>query len=219
MLLRTLFKPTTSPSIRKLHRTAGLRVCFETEADRDHFQKLFAKARDRHASARQNHIIAVFQSPGSAEEAHRQLIAAGVANRAISLLWRAGQFVHSSHDRPAGHSKRSVVAASAGAGLAGAAFGITMLAVPGIGLMAAGGAAAAQAMGTIGAVGGALGATGGAIARMLSDFDVSDREVPYYEMAISEGKVFVAVDPTESACSAETIRAVLEKGGGAFIGD
>lgn len=214
MVLRTLFHPGGSPSVRKLHQSTGLRLVFKCEKDRGAFRRLFAKAIESQTGRHRDHLIAVFERPEAAEESHRQLVKAGVPDNTISILWRAGQFIRSDHKAPTGHSKTSVIAASAGGGLAGAAFGMSLLMVPGLGLMAVGGAAASQALATIGAVGGAFGATGGAVARMLTDWDVSDREVPYYEMAISEGKVFVAVQVGSASIPAETVREILSENGG-----
>jgi hypothetical protein len=215
LLMRTLFRETWSPSVRKLHETAGLRVSFANERDRDAFSRQFARARAIERQRQRSELTAVFSRPAAAERGFRELADAGVNPRAVSILWRAGQFLRSNHDSPPGHSKLSVAAASAGGGLAGAIFGVTLLAVPGLGQVAVGGALLAH-IGTIGAFGGAVGASGGGLARMLTDFDVDDREIPYFEMAIKRGKVFLAVDPATCGRPIDTVREILERCGGSF---
>ena len=60
--------------------------------------------------------------------------------------------------------------------------------------VAAAGAIAASAVPTAAGIGAAAGATVGAIARMLRDHDVDDRNAEYYEERIERGGIFVAVD-------------------------
>ncbi|MGX7953481.1 hypothetical protein ACWPM1_13090 [Tsuneonella sp. HG249] len=214
MLLRTLFQNPGSPSINKLHRSSGLRAIFRTARDREAFARSFEHARTVLLQRQRSEMTAVFATPHAAARGFRELEKAGVNPRSISILWRAGQFIQSKHNEPLGHSKMSVAAVSAGAGLAGAIFGISMLTIPGLGLVAAGGAIAAQAIGTIGAVGGALGASGGGIARMLTDIDVDGKAIPFYEMEIESGKVFIAVDPATCDRSPDVVRGILEENGG-----
>ncbi|MXO74433.1 hypothetical protein GRI40_04240 [Altererythrobacter aerius] len=216
MLLRTLFRGGASPSVSKLHREAGLRLTFDEAAARDEFARCFSQAFAVEKCKRRQEVTAIFERPEAAERAFRQLTASGVSARAISLLWRAGQYLESNPDEPRGHSRLSVAAASAGGGLAGAIFGVTLLTIPGVGLIAAGGAIAAQAAAVMGAFGGAMGATGGAFARMLTDLDVEDRAVDYYEAAVTRGKVFVSVDPAASHVDIATVHQLLEQAGGRF---
>lgn len=216
LLLRTLFHDQKSPSVAKLHESSGLRISFASLQDREDFAKAFVSARAEFVKRQRSELTAVFDKPKDAEASFEELRNSGVDAGAISLLWRAGQFIQEKHEYPAGHSKLSVAAASVGAGLAGAIFGMTLLTIPGIGLVAVGGAIAAQAIGTIGAVGGALGASGGAIARMLTDIDVDDHDVDYYVMQIKTGRVFVSVDPASCGKSVEFVREVLVRNGGLF---
>lgn len=200
----------------KLHQSAGLRANFSTIAEREAFARCFALAQGVLAHKQRSEMTAVFDTPQAAERSFRELSEAGVPPRAISILWRAGQFIKANHSYPPGHSRMSVAAASAGAGLAGALLGVTLLTIPGLGLVAAGGTILMQALGTMGAVGGALGASGGGIARMLTDIDVDDREAPYYAMAITDGKVFISVDPAACGGKAALVRDILMSNGGRF---
>lgn len=216
MLLRTLFKGPPSPSVRRLHNSSGLRVSFATTQDRDRFAREFQQARAVELAKRRSELMAVFEKPEAAEAAFAALVAEGVAKPSISILYRAGQFIRSNHSYPAGHSATNVAAVTAGAGLAGAIFGIGLLAIPGVGVVAAAGALASQAAATVGAVGAALGAAGGAMSRVLTDFDVDDREVPFFEMAIRQGKVFVSVDPKTCGQDPTVVHSVLARCGGHF---
>ncbi len=219
MLMRTLFSGSKTASVARLHETAGLRVAFEEERDRLAFARAFDLACEIHRQRQRSHLTAVFENPELAETGFRELTEAGIGSRAISILWRAGQFMESNHDYPPGHSKWSVTAATTGGGLAGAIFGITLLAVPGLGAVAAGGAIVAQALTAMGIVGGSLGATGGAIAKMLTDLDVDDREASYFEMQIRRGRVFVSVDPAEAGDKMHLVREILERNGGTFANE
>lgn len=216
MLLRTLFHDPSSPSIAKLHQSSGLRVTFLSDRERESFARSFARARCTLLQKQRSEMTAVFANPKAAERGFRELTGSGVSSRSISMLWRASQFMQMKHDRPLGHSMLSVAAASAGAGLAGAIFGVTLLTIPGLGPFAVGGAIAANALGTIGAVGGALGASGGGIARMLTDIDVDGREVPYYVGEITTGKVFISVDPATCEIGVDQVRTILERNGGSI---
>lgn len=218
MLMRTLFREAASASVARLHRSSGLRVVFRSADDRDEFARQFLEAQKTLVRRQRSELTAVFDKPSDAERGFRELIAIGVNARSISLLWRAGQFLEGRHENPPGHSKLSIAAASTGAGLAGAALGMTLLMIPGLGPIMVGGAFAASALSTFGAVGGALGASAGGIAKMLTDIDVDDREIPYFVMQISSGKIFLSVDPRNCAVPRDRISMVLEECHGHFAG-
>ncbi|MFA7588682.1 MAG: hypothetical protein WCY11_21260, partial [Novosphingobium sp.] len=137
MLLRTLFQDVASPSVVRLHRTSGLRVMFRSEREREKFAAAFAEAQARNKTASGMRLSAIFNNRNSAERAVAALTAADVPESAISLLWRASQFLDTDFKWPAGHSMLSVAAATGGGGLAGATLGVLLLAVPGVGQVAA----------------------------------------------------------------------------------
>lgn len=214
MLLRTLSQEDVSPSVERLHQSAGLRLIFGTPADRNTFAAAFANARAQ-LNVRKRHLVAaMFDSRQDAERVVSELESAGIPKASISLLWRAGQATGwTEADRP-GHSKRSVAAAVAGGGIAGAMLGVAFLAIPGIGLVAAAGAIAASSFSSVAAVSAIIGATGGAMARMLTDLDVDGREANYFERQIRRGKVFVSVDTRIARGQREVAIAVLLQNGG-----
>lgn len=194
MLLRTLFQPTDSPSVQRLRETAGLRIAFRSERDRALFANEFEKARERERAAKAHVVSAIFDSRDKAEEAISGLRAAGFPEHSISLLCRASQFMDPEAEWPKGHGPLDVAGAVAGSGVAGALLGLAFLLVPGVGTVAAAGAIATSAIGSVASVSGIIAATGGAIAKMLTDHDVDGVSAAYYDRQIQRGKVLVSVD-------------------------
>lgn len=211
MLLRTLFHDMASPSVVRLHRSAGLRAVFRSDKDRDVFAAEFAAARAHESAGKRYHVTAMFVDRKYAEQAAQALKNAGIPDSAISLLWRASQFLDPVVASRAGHSKLSVVGAVAGSGVAGAMLGVAVIAIPGV---AAAGVAAAAAYSSIAAVGGAFGATGGAIAKMLTDHDVDGVAAAYYDEQAQRGKIFVSVDTRIADSQREVAREILRQHGG-----
>lgn len=162
----------------------------------------------------QNVVSAVFDSRSEAERAVSEMRNFGIPDTAISIVSR-----HDDQSAPAdgesdGHGKGGIAAAVAGGGIAGAALGVAILAIPGVGPLAAAGAIAASAVPTMAGIGAGLGATGGAIAKMLTDHDVDGRDAEYYEKSISEGGVFVSVDTRQAQGEGERAREILMRSGG-----
>lgn len=214
MLMRTLFLDIASPSVVRLHRSAGLRAVFKTDRERDVFANAFAEAVNRKIISSRHLITALFSDRESAELAVSELKGAGVPDEAISLLYRASQFMDTDKNWDDGHSKFSVAAATAGGGIAGAMLGMAMLAIPGVGPVAAAGALAASAYSSVAAVSGVIGATGGAIARMLTDHDVDGVSAAFYEQEIRRGKIFVSVDTRLTEDKRDIVRQILRRLGG-----
>lgn len=214
MLLRTLFKEDMSASIIRLHQSSGLRCLFHSEEDRDRFAAAFEAARVQEGLVRKSVLTAIFDSREQADEAVKSLLAAGVGKDAISVLWRTGRHVDIEGSGREGHGKLSVAAAVASGGVAGALLGIAVVALPGLGVVAAAGALASSALSSVAAVSAALGATGGAIARMLSDLDVEGNDANYFTRQIQQGKVFVAVDLRLVADKREIVRGLLARRSG-----
>ena len=214
MLLRTLFRDVVSPSVLRLHQSAGLRAIFRTERERDRFAAAFAKARNHESANPDDMITAIFDGRDYAERAVAGLKAAGIPDKAISLLWRASRFLDNGVDWEEGHSKLSIAGAVAGSGVAGAVLGVAILMIPGVGPVAAAGALASSAFSSVAAVSGIIGATGGAIARMLTDHDVDGVSASFYEQEIRRGKVFVCVDARIVEDRTEEALGILKKFGG-----
>ena len=214
LLLRTLDQTEPSPSVMRLHESSGLRVIFGSSKDRDQFATAFAGARASMNVKRQYLVASIFHDLEGAERAVAELRAAGVPNEAISLLRRAGEYSFTDGENWRGHSRRSVAAAVAGGGVAGALLGIGILAmIPGVGPVAAAGAIAAS-LSSVASIGGIFGATGGAMAKMLTDHDVDGREANYFEKQIRMGRVFVSVDTRLAKAQRDAARRILRDNGG-----
>lgn len=213
-LLRTLYQNSDTPSIRKLHETAGLRLQFRTDAERDRFAAAFAKARELEHVRKDHVLTALFEDREAAESVIKELDKAGVPSDAISLLCRASQFMDPDTDWPEGHSTFSVASVVAGSGVAGAMLGVGILLVPGVGPVAAAGAIAASALSSVASVSGIIGATGGAIAKMLTDHDVDGVSAAQYDAQIKRGKIFVSVDTDLGNVEAGAVNAIYAQFGG-----
>jgi hypothetical protein len=214
MLLRTLFREVSSPSVSRLHQTAGLRAAFRTDKERELFAAAFTAARAQAKQQKEFHVTAIFNDHNRAEKAVLELKGAGFPESAISLQWRASLFMDTLSKWPEGHSMLSVAGAVAGGGVAGAIFGAAVLAIPGVGPVAAVGAIAGAALPSVAAVSGAIGATGGAIARMLTDHDVDGATATYFEQQIRRGRIFVLVDMRVAEGSREVAERILTHNGG-----
>ena len=218
MLLRTLSHDEVSPSVARLHHSSGLRATFASSQDRDEFAQAFARARAELGVAKRHLVAALFDRRRDAERVVTDLRDAGIPADSISLLWRAGEFEDEPGSRVQGHSKRSVAAAAAGGGLAGAMLGVAILTIPGVGLVAAAGAIAASSLSSVAAVSAIIGATGGAMARMLTDHDVDGREANYIERQIRQGKIFVSIDTRIAEGQKDLARKIILSNGGKATG-
>jgi len=214
MLMRTLFRDVASPSVVKLHRSAGLRAVFRSDRERDTFAAAFAAARKRDSMSSRFLVTAIFDDREHAERAVSDLKQAGIPDKAISLLWRASQFMDTDVAWQQGASTLSVAGAVAGGGVAGAMLGVAILAIPGLGPVAAAGAIAAHAFSSVATVSGVIGAAGGAVARMLTDHDVDGVSASYYEQQIRRGKVFLSVDTSKMEDRRDEVRQILRQAGG-----
>lgn len=213
MLQRTLFRDLAPPSVVQLHRSAGLRVFFPSEAERNAFAAAFSEARAKEAQGRRFNLTAIFDNREEAEAAVAALVEEGFPEDCVSLVWRVSQLSESELKWQEGHSPLRVASAIAGGGVAGALLGIAVLAMPGVGLVATAGALTA-AVPSVASLSGIIGATGGAITRMLDDHDVDDIAANYFEQQILRGKIFVSVKLSEEEGQRDRARAILVGSGG-----
>lgn len=213
MLQRTLFRDMAPPSVVELHRSAGLRVIFSSEEDRNAFAAAFHAARIKERERRKCFITAIFDTREEADAAVEALKASGIPEDHISLVWRVSQLEENPVKWREGHSAFSVASAIAGGGVAGALLGVAVLVIPGLGPVAAAGALAAAAPSVAG-ISGVIGATGGAITRMLDDHDVEGIAANYFEQQIRRGKIFVSVDIAADGSEFDIAKAALKANGG-----
>ncbi|WFL77490.1 hypothetical protein P7228_00035 [Altererythrobacter arenosus] len=214
MLMRTLFQRIDTPSVQKLHDSAGLRVIFRSERDREIFAAAFDAALTKESEAKSHVVTAIFDTRDRAEDAVERLRSEGIPAEAISLLFRASQFMDTDTKWPDGHTPISVAGTVAGSGIAGMLVGAAILAVPGVGPVAAAGAIASSAYVSVASVSGIIGATGGAMAKMLTDHDVDGVSAAYYDQQIQRGKTFLSVDTRIAGGFAQTARDILAQCGG-----
>lgn len=214
MLLRTLFGQVKTPSVRKLHRSAGLRAGFRSERERARFAQTFQKAVDEMKRSRDHVATAVFETQEKARKAVGRLTIEGVPEEAISMIWRASEYLAEKYEPIEGHGTGGIAGAVAGAGLAGAVLGVAILAIPGIGPIAVAGAMATQAIPSVAAVSSVIGATGGAIAKMLTDADVDGVSATLYEREIARGRIFLSVNSDGLDIPLDKIERILAAAGG-----
>lgn len=217
MLMRTLHRDADTPSVVKLRQSAGLRATFSSIAERDRFASAFRSAMEQERDSKDHLVTAVFDDRDCADTATASLVEGGIPEKSIVVLGKLSEFVAQEVDVPSGASVTSVAGAVAGSGVAGALLGVAVLAIPGVGPVAAAGAAVAGAYSSVAAISGVIGATGGAIARMLSDADVDDVALNYREQQLRRGRIFVAVDTRIAERMDETARQIMLDRGGRIV--
>lgn len=213
-LLRTLYKTDVSGSIANLKNIAGLRAIFSSEKERNSFVGHFNGAVKEEETIRQFAVTAIFKSREQADKATLELVDEGIPADAFCVLSKASAFVEESLVWPKGHGTLEITGAAAGGGLAGAAFGLAVFAIPGVGPVAAAGAVAASAFSSVAALSGVIGATGAALSKVLSDFDVDGLAANYLEQEIKKGSVFVTIDARICSKERDEIADKLRKLGG-----
>ena len=159
---------------------------------------------------------AVFDSDTEAERAVSELRAAGVPDRALSVVAQhEGRTTTKSGDGSiTDDDHRNVLRGILGGGALGAGLGVAALAIPGVGPLAAAGAIAASAVPEAMAIGAAAGALGGTLNETLTKHGVSEEDARYYGERIKGGGVFVSVDPSEAGVSPEVAQDILYRNGG-----
>lgn len=217
LLLRTLYQDVLSESVFKLHQSSGLRVEFRSEAERHRFAREFAEAKVLEQQGWSNRISMMFGDRAAASAAADELIRSGVPKGAVSILWRAGRFMDAEVEWIEGHSLLSVAGATAGGSFAGLALGVALIAVPGIGQIAAVGGLAASAASSAPALAGIFGATTGALVKMLSDPDVEDVAERQYIARRKASPVFVSVELAEGTGVSDLAKAVMKRLDGRLV--
>jgi len=151
---------------------------------------------------RRSTIIGVFEDRLEAENALRDLEAAGFSSDQLGFAIRGSDAVRGGMITDAQgtkDAKGAITGAAIGAAVGGLLAAAATLLIPGVGPVIAGGllttVLGGAAAGT--AVGGILGA--------MSGLEVSEEEAKYYEKHFSEGKALVAVKPGVRANEAAAI--------------
>ncbi|KLI64395.1 hypothetical protein [Aurantiacibacter marinus] len=216
-LLRTLHLTEASASVIQLRETSGVRASFASEHDRNVFAREFHEACKQQKADLEHLVTAIFPSPEVANAVTGELISNGIAKDDISVLWRSPLVPEAGTGQLQGHSRSRVLASVSGGGIAGAAVGVAILFVPGVGPVAAVGAVLASTFPALATVSGIIGATGAAMATMLTDLDVEDFAENHIERQFKQGKAFVAVKIQDNAMPREEIAQLLEQNQGRCI--
>jgi hypothetical protein len=217
LLLRTLFSDILSESVVKLHRTSGLRVEFRSETERHRFAREFASAKSIEQRQSTDRITMMYSEQALASAAAEALVESGIPKGAVSILWRAGRFMDADTRWIEGHSLLSVASATAGGSIAGLALGVALIAVPGVGQIAAVGGLAASAASSAPALVGIFGATAAAIGKMLTDPDVEDFARKQFMERRNTSPVFVSVDLSLAQGARTVAGAVMKQSGGRAV--
>ncbi len=159
-----------------------------------------------------NLVSAVFDNHAEAERAVSELRAAGVNDRAISVVAQHDG-KNTATDGSGNDTQEFVGKVAAGAGI-GTLLGIAALAIPGVGPLVAAGAIASAAIPAAAVTGAALGGAVGGLEKVMTDHGVSRVDASYYEGRINEGGVFVSVDTSAAGISADDAADVLYRSGG-----
>ena len=166
----------------------------------------------------ERHIeAAVFNSHAAAERAVAELKAAGIPDRAISVVGKHdgtsdGHEIdhHDPDNKGSGAGKGAVV----GGGV-GALAGLAALAIPGVGpFIAAGGLIEALGVaGSAAATSAAVGGTAGGLTGALLKYGVSEDDARYYEERVHGGDILVTVEETRAGDRDIARRTLREAGG------
>lgn len=159
---------------------------------------------------------AIFDTRAEAQEAVRDLRAAGVDDDAISLVAHHDRTTttYDANDNVTDEEHTNLVRGILGGGALGAGLGVAALLIPGVGPFAAAGAIAASATPAAMGTGAVLGALGGSVNEILKGHGVSDEDAAYYGDRMKNGAVFVSVDSDRTSASASQVDDVLYRAGG-----
>ncbi|PAX06591.1 hypothetical protein [Sphingomonas lenta] len=161
------------------------------------------------------HISAVFDTEAEADRALADLRAAGVPDRALSIIARHdGKTTETSGTGETHTHGGSILRGLLGGGALGAGLGVAALAIPGVGPLAAIGAIAAGAVPEAMAIGGALGATAGALNEVFTKHGATEEEARYYDERVRGGATFVSVNTNDGTVSPAMVEDILYRNGG-----
>jgi hypothetical protein len=180
-----------------------------------------------------NSIYATFADPKMAEKAVGAVLDHGVKTQDISIVFPEGYVstINNDKDQPTAENlektaEHGITTTTAGDAASGAAKGagiglaagvlaaLAAVFIPGIGLVAGGGALAIAIGGAAGTT--AAGAVAGGITGYLKDQGVSDEAVQSYTNAINSGGALVSITLTDEKVNSFEVEAVLEKYQGAL---
>lgn len=143
-------------------------------------------------------IFGVFHDPAVVANVLHQLTAAGFAHDNISLVARHADgkcCISDTQDHDGDGCERGMGTGVAIGGALGAlTMGVSMIAIPPLGLLAVGGPLLALVLAT------GIGAAAGGLVGSLADMGVSKEEAEYYCSVVGKGGILVAVKCTDTMC-------------------
>ncbi len=163
----------------------------------------------------QNLVSAVFDSEAEANQAVSELRSAGAPDSALSIIAQEGNKTTTTTGD--GHTEEeggSVLRGILGGGALGAGIGVAILAIPGVGPLAAAGAIAASVVPEAIGIGALVGAAAGSLNEVLHKHGVSEEDTAYYHDRMKSGGVFVSVDTGAGGVDATTASDILHRSGG-----
>lgn len=217
-LARTFHKDRPSPSVSRIQQSAGLRATFASEGERTLFAKYFRAAIEAERRQREHQVVALFHNAGQAMDAVGQLIARGVPSEALSVMEKVADLQDEKLPPLQGHSMATVGRTTLAGGVLGVMVGAAILAVPGLGAIAVTSAMAGPALSLVTTITGIIGASGGAIAKMLSDFDVHGRSTNHFAGLVARGGVLVTIDARLCTIPMVGIQQLIIAIGGQLVG-
>jgi hypothetical protein len=154
-------------------------------------------------------VTGVFRSLQEAERATHDLMREGISSDSISMLAGNDAAKHDEYLEKAKEMSHSAGAAAASSASIGAGVGLlaslTLIVIPGIGPLIAGGALATLLTGA------GVGATFGGVIGALHQMGISGEEAPLYEEAVKRGAVIVAVE-VDPGREKDTIQVLHDRG-------
>lgn len=158
---------------------------------------------------------AVFNNHQEAQYAIDALRRAGVSDSSFSVIARHGDETKTfdADGSPTEEDNSNLLRGILGGGALGAGLGVAVLAIPGVGPLAAAGAIAASAVPAGLGIGAAAGAAAGTLNEALKDHGVEGDDCEYYDRELRNGGVFVSVDD-DTSLRREEVEDILYRYGG-----
>lgn len=159
---------------------------------------------------------AIFDTQAEAQRAVADLRAAGVPDRALSVVTQGDGVTTTTDvggdvtDEHHGSIARGIL----GGGALGAGLGVAALAIPGVGPLVAAGAIAASAVPGAMAIGAAAGAAAGTLNETLAKHGIDRDDSDYYGDRLGLGGVLVAVDANDGTVPFDDVADILYRNGG-----
>ncbi len=159
-------------------------------------------------------LSAIFDERAEAERAVFELRNAGVDDRAISIVGHPDNQLARGDKSDEGHDVGDVAVSTVHSGVPCTVLGVPGLAIPAIMPLAAAGGIAASAVPTVAGVSANVDTARGALAKMLTHYEIEPQDASYYEERIRSGSFFVSIDIHKAGVEIRTANDILGRFGG-----